>query len=144
VQCQAQRLPRTPVQEDGMRHGTCIVHVIDDDEAVRESLEALLIVSGFAVETYGSAEEYLAVADAADGCLLLDIHMPGMGGLDLLQELAHRQQRLPVLVLTATRKARLKERALELGAIAVLTKPVPEAALVEALRRANSGNTAIP
>jgi FixJ family two-component response regulator len=112
------------------------VHIIDDDSAVRESLEALLVVSGFEVETYGSAEDYLARGDGADGCIVLDIHMPGMGGLDLLQILAGRERRVPVLVLTASREPRLEERALELGASAFLTKPVREATLVAALRTA--------
>ena len=112
------------------------VHIIDDDSAVRESLEALLVVSGFEVETYRSAEDYLARGDGMDGCIVLDINMPGMGGLDLLKLLAGREQRIPVLVLTASREPRLEERALELGASAFLTKPVREATLVAALRTA--------
>ena len=112
------------------------MHIIDDDAAVRESLEALLVVSGFDVETYRSAEDYLARGDGMDGCIVLDINMPGMGGLDLLQLLAGREQRIPVLVLTASREPRLEERALEHGASAFLTKPVREATLVAALRTA--------
>ena len=119
-----------------MQSAPTMVHVIDDDAAVRELLEALLVVSGFEVETYGSAEDYLARGDGMDGCIVLDIHMPGMGGLDLLQILAGRERRVPVLVLTASREPRLEERALELGASAFLTKPVREATLVEALRTA--------
>ena len=113
-----------------------IIHVIDDDEAVRESLEALLVVTGFDVKTYSCAEEYLAVSDPSDGCLLVDVHMPGMSGLDLLQYLSIREPGIPVLVLTASRETRLMEQALELGAAAFLTKPVPGATLVAALRAA--------
>ena len=65
--------------------------------------------------------------------MLLDVHMPGMGGLALLQLLAGRRPPVPVLVLTASREPRLRERALGLGARAFLTKPVPEAALLGAL-----------
>ena len=119
-----------------MQSTPTIVHIIDDDSAVRESLEALLVVSGFEVETYRSAEDYLARGDGMDGCIVLDINMPGMGGLDLLKLLAGREQRIPVLVLTASREPRLEERALELGASAFLTKPVREATLVAALRTA--------
>jgi len=115
-------------------HGAFTVHVIDDDAAVRESLEALLLVAGYPVEAYASAEAYLEAPDAADGCLLLDIHMPGMGGFGLMQALAGRQPPLPVLVLTASRDEHLHRRALELGARALLTKPVPQAALLAALR----------
>jgi FixJ family two-component response regulator len=116
--------------------GGPVVHVIDDDAAVRESFEALLIVSGYAVETYGSAEDYLARAGVAGGCVLLDIHMPGMNGLDLLRELTRRHRRGPVLILTAARDERLRDHALELGAVAFLTKPVTQARLLAALREA--------
>jgi two-component system response regulator FixJ len=110
-----------------------MVHVIDDDEAVRESLEALLVVSGFDVSIHASAEAYLD-GDRAGECVLVDVHMPGMNGLELLQVLARREPPVPVLVLTASREPRLRERALELGARAFLTKPVPEATLLGALR----------
>ena len=113
-----------------------IVHVIDDDEAVRDSLEALLTVAGYAVITYASAEAYLSHSDWAGGCVLVDIHMPGMHGLDLLQMMARREPPVPVLVLTASREPLLRDRALALGAQAFLTKPVPAAALLAALRAA--------
>ena len=122
-----------------METGAFIVHVIDDDEAVRESLEALLVVSGFEVETYSSAEEYLRRAGEPEGCLLLDVNMPGTSGLELMQDLARRERQVPVLVLTASREPHLRSRAFELGARAFLTKPVPEAALVQALRAAQPG-----
>ncbi len=110
------------------------VHVVDDDAAVRESLEALLLVAGYPVEAYASAEAYLQAPDVADGCLLLDIHMPGIGGFGLMQALADRHPPVPVLVLTASRDEHLHRRALELGAHALLTKPVPQAALLAALQ----------
>jgi FixJ family two-component response regulator len=115
-----------------------IVHIIDDDAAVRESLEALLTVSGYSVETYGSAEAYLERSEVNDGCVLLDVHMPGMNGLDLLRELTRRRRRSPVLILTASRDERLRDHALELGAVAFLTKPVTQARLLAALREAIS------
>ena len=115
-----------------------IVHIIDDDAAVRESLEALLTVLGYSVETYGSAEAYLERSEVSDGCVLLDVHMPGMNGLDLLRELARRRRRSPVLILTASRDERLRDHALELGAVAFLTKPVTQARLLAALREAIS------
>jgi FixJ family two-component response regulator len=118
-----------------------LVRVIDDDAAVRDSLEALLAVTGYPVATYGSAEEYLlAPEDEANGCILLDLHMPGMGGLGLMEALARRLPALPVVVLTAAREPGLHERATGLGARAVLTKPVRRATLLETL--ASLGGTA--
>jgi two-component system response regulator FixJ len=110
-----------------------VVHIIDDDAAVRESLEALLMVSGFEVAAYDSAEDYLARGDAVGGCIVLDLNMPGMGGLDLLAVFARREPLIPVVVLTASREARDAERAIELGARAFLNKPVREAALIDAI-----------
>ncbi|MFO1144242.1 MAG: response regulator [Amaricoccus sp.] len=115
------------------------VHIIDDDDAVRESLEALLMVSGFDVETYRSAEDFVARGDYGDGCIVLDINMPGMGGLDLLRMLRGRERQLAVVVLTASQTPRIEELVLELGASAFLAKPVREAALFEALRTALAG-----
>lgn len=114
-------------------HGVFMVHVIDDDDAVRDSLEALLITCGFEVKTYRSAEAYLA-AQAAGGCILMDLHMPGMGGLDLLEHLARRPCPPPVVVLTASREARPRDRAVQLGARAYLTKPVEQHLLIHAIR----------
>ncbi len=111
-----------------------LVRIIDDDAAVRESLEALLVVAGHAVSAYDSAEAYLdAPADGAGGCILLDLHMPGMGGLGLMEALYGRRGSPPVVVLTAAREAPLHARARALGARAVLTKPVTQALLLETL-----------
>ena len=117
-----------------------LVRIIDDDAAVRESLEALLLVAGHPVVTFGSAEEYLAAHEdaAADdagrgGCILLDLHMPGMGGIGLMEALRTRAGAPPVVVLTAAREQALHERAMSLGARAVLTKPVLQATLLDTL-----------
>ena len=122
-----------------------MVHVIDDDEAVRESLEALLLVSGFDVEIYSSAEEFLAREPDPQGCLLLDVNMPGMSGLDLLQQLVEQRRRTPVIFLTASRDERQRERAAELGARGFLNKPVTEDTLLRAIAEAqeHTGN-AVP
>lgn len=109
-----------------------LVRIIDDDAAVRESLEALLLVAGYAVATYGSAEAYLeAPAEGPGGCILLDLHMPGMGGLGLMEALQGRAGTPPVVVLTAARESALHARARALGAREVLTKPVTQGVLLE-------------
>lgn len=111
-----------------------LVRVIDDDAAVRDSLEALLVVAGYAVATFGTAEEYLDAAPAgATGCILLDLHMPGMGGIGLIEALRGRAGVPPVVVLTAARDAAVHDRALALGARAVLTKPVLQATLLDTI-----------
>ena len=124
-----------------------LVRIIDDDAAVRESLEALLVVAGHAVATFGSAEEYLADgdagagADARGGCILLDLHMPGMGGIGLLEAFQDRPEAPPVIVLTAARERAVHERAMDLGARAVLTKPVLQVTLLETLADLGAART---
>lgn len=112
------------------------VHVVDDDEAVRESIEALLFVSGFCVSTYVSAEDFLARAPDDDGCLVLDVNMPGMSGLELLERLASMGRQRPVVILTARRDDGLHELASSLGASRVLGKPVPQEELLAAIAEA--------
>ncbi len=122
-----------------VRQGRSVVHVIDDDEAVRESLEALLLASGFEIETYNSAEDFLARAPGHHGCLLIDVNMPGISGLDLLQHLADLGRRTAAVVLTANPDGQLRQRARQLGAAAFLTKPVTEADLLQAIADAEGG-----
>ena len=115
--------------------GTGVVHVVDDDAAVRESLEALLAVSGFDVVTHDSAEAFLEHAQHDLHCLIVDINMPGMGGLGLLERLDGGLD-APVVVLTATRDARIRARARALGAGEILSKPVAKDALLSAVTAA--------
>lgn len=117
-----------------------IIHVIDDDEAVRESLDALLSAFGFDAETYSSAEDFLSRASTNPGCLILDINMPGMNGLDLLEQLVDKGWQTPAIILTANPDERLRQRARELGAVAYLTKPVTEQDLLGAIEGAKGGS----
>jgi FixJ family two-component response regulator len=117
-----------------MTEGRPLVSVVDDDESVRESLPDLLRMFGFAVETFASAEEFLA-SDRMDDtrCLILDIAMPGMSGPDLQRELARRRQQIPIVFITAHADHSVHPRLLERGATACLLKPFSDVALREAL-----------
>ena len=78
-----------------------VVHVVDDDDAVRRSLALLLVSFGYSTETYASAEAFLAaVGGARPGCVIVDIRMPGMDGLELQEELHRRGCTMPVIVVT--------------------------------------------
>jgi FixJ family two-component response regulator len=112
-----------------------LVSVVDDDESVRESLPDLLNEFGFAARTFSSASEFLA-SDALDvsSCLLLDIAMPGMTGVELQAELKRRDNPLPIIFISGTRDEAIRARVLELGAVACLPKPFSDTALLEALR----------
>jgi len=114
--------------------------VIDDDEAVRDSLAALLEPEGFVVKLYSSADTFLADLDkpppgtGQPACLLLDLHMPGKGGQELLENLVGRDNRIPVVVMTGNAYERTKALALSKGAVAFLEKPVDADILIDTIR----------
>jgi FixJ family two-component response regulator len=111
-----------------------LVAVVDDDESVRESLPDLLRVSGYQVETFASAEEFLAAGDLGrTGCLVLDVSMPGMSGPELHRELQRRRRPIPVVFITAQSDESLRPRLLEQGAVDCLFKPFSEDALLTAI-----------
>jgi FixJ family two-component response regulator len=117
-----------------MMNPRSLVSIVDDDESVRESLPDLLKEFGFASETFSSAEEFLASDGIArTQCLILDVAMPGMRGPELQDELNRRKIKIPIVFITGQRDARLRSRLIEQGAIACLTKPFSEAAMLEAL-----------
>lgn len=120
-----------------MSSPTETIFVVDDDFSVRKSLGRLLQTAGFAVETFDSAETYLA-RDPYDGvgCIVLDLAMPSLSGLELQTVLAERRSDLPVIFVTGHGDVPASVRALKQGAIDFLTKPVDEAALLEALTQA--------
>ncbi len=107
------------------------VCVVDDDEAVRDSMRALLESHGMIVRDYASARAFLADADDAPvECFLLDLHMPEMSGLDLLETLRLRHIETPVIVITGRSDVTLRERARRAGVLAFLDKPVDEDELI--------------
>jgi two-component system, LuxR family, response regulator FixJ len=114
-----------------------LVHVVDDDIAVRNSLRWLLEGEGLEVASYASAEEFLAkfINDRA-GCALIDLRMPGMSGLELQEALARRHVRLPLVFVTAHGDVALAVTAMRRGAVDFVEKPFTDEHLVEAIRRA--------
>jgi two-component system, LuxR family, response regulator FixJ len=114
-----------------------IVHVVDDDEAVRDSTRALLESHGLEVRDYASAREFLFGTPLQPrGCMLLDLHMPGISGLELLDMLRARGSRIPVIVVTGRSDAALKERVVRAGALMLLDKPVADETLLSSLTNA--------
>jgi len=114
-----------------------LVSVVDDDQSVRESLPDLLRVFGFAACAFSSAEEFLASDCVGQTrCLVLDIAMPGMSGLELQRELKLRGQEIPIVFITARRDETIRPRALEQGAVECLFKPFSDTALLQALNAA--------
>lgn len=114
-----------------------LVSVIDDDEAVRESLPDLLRQFGFAAAAFESAEAFLASHVVGQTrCLVLDVAMPGMSGPDLQLELRRRQWEIPIVFITATADQTIGSRVLALGAVACLSKPFSDTALLRALSAA--------
>ncbi len=116
---------------------TPLVAVVDDDEAIREALCDLLMVTGLACSTFDSAPAFLS-GDAPGhvDCLITDVRMPGMSGLDLLERMRAGGSDLPVIMLTSVLDPSARARALDLGAQAWLTKPVADDALLDELKAA--------
>jgi len=120
---------------------TGLVSIVDDDESLRRSVKNLLTSVGFQVETFASAEAFLQSAHRADTrCVVLDLRMPGMSGLDLLVHLAATGSPIPVVILTAHSDDEARRRMLQAGAVAFLGKPFHGEALLGAVRRALAEN----
>jgi len=113
-----------------------VIHVVDDDEAVRDSLRFLLDAAGLAVRTHASAEALLSAEPTVPGCVLTDVRMPGMDGLELLRRLRAAAITVPVLVMTGHADVPMALRALKAGALDFLEKPFSDDALVAAVRAA--------
>jgi FixJ family two-component response regulator len=113
------------------------VHVVDDNQAVRESLQLFLKSTGLKVQTHESAERFLQVIDlAAPGCLIVDIRMPGMSGLELQSVLNDRGCQLPVIMITGHGDIPMAVRAMQAGAVDFLEKPYDNKVLLERIRHA--------
>jgi FixJ family two-component response regulator len=113
------------------------VYVVDDDPSVRVAMERLLKSVGLTVKTFASAREFLDQATPEwSGCLIVDLRMPGMGGLDLQDQLSARQVSLPVIFLTGYGTVPASVRAMKAGAVDFLEKPVDDQMLLDAVHKA--------
>ena len=114
-----------------------VVFVVDDDSAVRESLDSLISSVGLRVETFSSAQEFLRhKLPDAPVCLVLDIRMPGRSGLDLQHELAAKERPTPIIFITGHGDIPMSVRAMKAGAMEFLTKPFRDQDLLEAIHEA--------
>ena len=113
-----------------------VVYVVDDDEGVRNSLESLIRSVGLSVQTFASAQEFLGTKRKAAGCLVLDVRLPGLSGLDLQSELVREGIHTPIVFITGHGDIPMSVRAMKAGAVEFLTKPFREEDLLDAIRQA--------
>ena len=113
------------------------VYIVDDDEAVRDSLSALLEAKAYAVSSFGSALEFLAASRSLpNGCVIADIRMPEMDGLELQQRMTEQKLGFPMIIITGHGDVPLAVRAMKAGAIDFIEKPFAAEAILESLRMA--------
>ncbi len=119
-----------------MSTNTGPVMVVDDDDAVRQSLQFALELEGLEVEAYRSGQQLLAKEHMPDkGCLVVDYYMPAMDGVELLNRLRLRHVDLPAILITAKATGEIRQRALQAGFRQVLEKPLEDSALIDGIRR---------
>jgi len=113
------------------------ISIVDDDASIREALKSLMRSVRLDVEAFASAEEFLASERLNDtACLILDVHLPGMSGLDLQNHLHIERRRIPIIFITAHADEASRRRALKSGAIEFLSKPVRRETLFKAIQSA--------
>ncbi len=120
-----------------------LIHVIDDDDAVRDSLQFLLETEDYAVRAWASASEFLGKGVPDGDCVVTDVRMPGMTGLDLMRELSARKSPLPVVMITGHGDVPLAVEAMRAGVADFIEKPFDDQTLLRAIRRALNERAAI-
>ena len=120
-----------------MSERATIIAIVDDDPAVRRGISGLLRSLGFAAIDFSSAEEFLNSGRATDiSCVITDVRMPGMSGIDLQDRLIAAGHKIPVIFMTAFPEERTKTRAIKAGAFGFLTKPFPQNTLLDCVHSA--------
>jgi FixJ family two-component response regulator len=120
-----------------MSHASPIVFIVDDDISVRESLEALIRCGGWQPETFASAQEFLSRPRViAPSCLVLDVNLPGLNGLDLQKRVAADRTDMPIIFITGYGDVPMTVQAMKAGAVEFLTKPFSDDVLLGAIRNA--------
>jgi FixJ family two-component response regulator len=120
-----------------MRQPEAVIAIVDDDLSVREGLETLIRSAGWRVETFASAQEFLARPRAeAPSCLILDLQLPGLSGLDLQKRMAELELEIPIVFLTGHGNIPASVQAMKAGAVEFLTKPFDEQDLLRAIEEA--------
>ena len=116
---------------------TKLVAIVDDDDSMRSALDGLLKAVGFPARAFASAEEFLKSGDQHQtSCLIADIRMPGMSGLELQAQLNAERCRIPIIFITAHGDGKMRMQALRAGAVEFLSKPFDEEVLLESVRAA--------
>jgi FixJ family two-component response regulator len=111
-----------------------LISIVDDDESVREAIESLMKSVGYIAKVFSSAGDFLRSGQLDDtGCLILDVQMPGMTGLELQDHLVASKSRIPIIFISAHSDAEARARALGAGAVGFLQKPFSEDALLNAI-----------
>jgi FixJ family two-component response regulator len=119
------------------RESDAIIAIVDDDASVREGLQSLIRSAGWRVETFVSAQEFLGRLGAqAPSCLILDLQLPGLSGLDLQQRMAEVGLEIPIVFLTGHGNIPASVQAMKAGAVEFLTKPLDEQKLLQAIQEA--------
>ena len=114
-----------------------VLAVIDDDDSIRRAVGCLISSFGFAIEAFGSGEEFFLCGNPQEvSCIVLDFYMPGMSGLEVQSRLVESGSRIPLIFMTACRDGRVRSRALAAGATGFLYKPFSEEALLSEIRTA--------
>lgn len=117
-----------------------LVAIVDDDESMREATQSLLLSAGFRAAVFASAEDFLHAPQRQDtACLIVDVRMPGMSGLDLQQQLARSRSAIALIFITSHADEEARARALRAGAVAFLYKPFSDEVLLRAVQSALRG-----